>query len=418
MSAHRTIIASGLVGLVVALSLVALISLSGVPPVRQLPTSVVTSEASTVQTTSSSAQSNTPSTTTSAQTTVSTSESSSVSTTATSSQGQASAGQGVLSVLMTDPPHVQTGVTAIYAYYIGLAVHGAQGWTTVAVAGEIELIGTVNVAQTLASANLPAGSYDQVTLELTSALVTYEGVNYTAIVQGGHLTIRILGGTVVSASQPAAALIDVQPIVMNVGSESSPQFVLWAEARAFPVPSAQVSETTGTEGYRFSLKGLDWWDNDQNVANVALAVSGISLSANSLGLTVADSGTSGTWLKLVIVSEANPTLGITGEDSVPSAMIGTAVFVVLDNGTLVQFVPILHISMPMAGGESQASVLDDLRMAGYNLTAGSTVHLSYSGTIELSFGVIAQPSGINSGQTYWVTVVGDNTISSTQVTAS
>ena len=198
---------------------------------------------------------------------------------------------------MTDPPHVPTGVTAIYAYYISLAVHGERGWTTVSMAGEIELMGTVDVAQTLASANMPAGSYDQISLELTSALVTYEGVNYTAIVQGGHLTIRIQGGAIVSASQPAAALIDIQPIVMNVGSESSPQFVLWAEARAFPVPSAQISESTGTEGSRFSLQGLGWWGNDQNTANTAIAVSGVSLSANSLGLTVADTATSGTWLK-------------------------------------------------------------------------------------------------------------------------
>jgi hypothetical protein len=320
--------------------------------------------------------------------------------------------------LITDPPHVPTGVTAIYAYYIGLAAHGGQGWTTMAVAGEIELLGTVNVAQTLASANLPAGSYDQVSLELTSAFVTYEGVNYTAIVQGGHLTIKILGDTVVSASQPAAALIDIQPVVVNVGSESSPQFVLWAEARAFPVPSTQVSATTGTEGYRFSLRGLDWWDNDENTANTALAISGVSLSATSLILTVGDTGTSSTWLKLVVVSVANPTLGITGADSVPSAITGTAVFVILNNRTLIQFMPILHISMPMAGGESQTSVLDALRMAGYNLTAGSSVHLSYSGSIELSFGVFTQANGINSGSTYWVTVIGDNTISSTEVTAS
>ena len=414
MSAPRRIIASGLVGLIVALSLVALIAISGVPPVRQFSTSSVTAQGGSVETTSVS----TSTSQTGVPTSVPTAETGTTVTTTTSSQGQASGAQGVLSLLMTDPPHVPTGVTAIYAYYIGLAVHGAQGWTTVAVAGEIELLGTVNVAQTLASTNLPGGRYDQVTFELTSALVTYEGTNYTAIVQGGHLTIRIQGDTLVTASQPAATLIDVQPIVMNVGTESNPQFVLWAEARAFPVPSAQVSETTATQGYRFSLKGLDWWDSDVNMANTALALSGVSLSANSLSLNVADTGTSGTWLKLVAVSEANPTLGITGEDSVPSAMIGAAVFVILDNGSLIQFVPILHISMPMAGGENQASVLDALRTAGYNLTAGSSAHLSYSGTIELSFGVFAQPSGISSGQTYWVTVVGDNVISSTEVTAT
>jgi hypothetical protein len=309
-------------------------------------------------------------------------------------------------------------VTAIYAYYIGLAVHGAQGWTAVVAAGDIELMGTVNVAQTLASASIPAGSYDQVRLELTSALVTYNGVNYTAIVQGGHLTIKIAGGIPVSATQPAATLIDAQPIVMNVGSASSPQFILWAEARAFPVPSAQMTETMGTEGNRFSLKGLDWWGNDEAMANATLAVSGMSLSASSLGLTVADEGTTGTWLKLVVVSEVNPAMGIMREDSVPSAMTGSAVFVVLDNGTLAQFKPLLHVSMPMMSGESQTSVLDVLQSAGYNLTAGSSVHLSYSGSIELSFGIFDQPSGISSGTSYWVTVIGDNTISSTQVTAS
>jgi hypothetical protein len=248
--------------------------------------------------------------------------------------------------------------------------------------------------------------------------VTYNGANYTAIVQGGHLTIRIAGNTVVSATQPAAALIDIQPLVMNVGSGSSPQFVIWAEARAFPIPAAEVNDAIGREGYRFSLSGLRWWNNDEGQANASLALSGVSLSANSLGLTVTDKGTAGTWLKLVVVSEVSPILGISKEDSVPSMITGSAVFVVLDNGTVVQFAPLLHVSMPMVSVESQTSVLDVLRSAGYNLTAGASVHLSYSGSIQLSFGLFAQPSGISSGTTYWVTVVGDNTISSTEVTAS
>ena len=322
---------------------------------------------------------------------------------------------------MTDPPHVPAGVTAVYAYYYGLAVHGPQGWTKVAAPGAIELMGTVNVAQTLASANIPTGSYDQVRFKLTSAQVTYNGVNYTAtVVQGDYLTIRITQNIVVSGSQPAAALIDIQPMVMNVGDKSSPQFVLWAEAKAFPVPSAQVSEAIGREGYRLSLRGLDWWDNDETQANVSLAVSGVSLSSDSLSLAVADGGTTGTWLKLVVVSQANPTLGISGDDSVPSAITGSAVFVILSNGTLVQFAPLLplHTSMPMVRFENQTSVLDVLLTAGYNLTAGSSVHLSYSGSIQLSFGLFAQPDGIVAGTTYWVTIVGDNTIASTEVTGS
>lgn len=76
-----------------------------------------------------------------------------------------------------------------------------------------------------------------------------------------------------------------------------------------------------------------------------------------------------------------------------------------------------HLSGTNLAVGSQILVLDALRTAGYNLTAGCSVDVSYSDSIELSFR-IAQSSGINSGQVYWVTIVGDNTISSTQVTAS
>ncbi|HUI23080.1 MAG TPA: DUF4382 domain-containing protein [Nitrososphaerales archaeon] len=409
MSARRKVVASGVLGLLIAISAVTVISLSGVPPVRPLSNSGTTSQGGSPETSSTTLTSNTGG---------SSGQESSAVTTTGPSQGQASGEQGVISVLVTDPPHVPAGVSAIYAYYIGLAVHRAQGWTTVMVAGEIELMGTVNVAQTLASANIPAGSYDQVKFDLTSALVTYNGANYTASVEGGHLAIRILGGAIVSSSQPSAALIDIQPMVVNVGSQTSPQFVLWAEARAFPVPQSQITATMRTEGNRFPLRGLSWWLNDENMANATLAVSGVSLSASSLNLTVADIGTTGTMLKLVVVSEATQTAGMMEDGSVPSAITGTAVFVVLANGTMAQFVPLLHVSLPMMSGESQTSVLDVLRSPGYNLTAGSSIQLSYSGSIELSFGLFAQPNGITSGNAYRITVVGDNTIASTEVTAT
>ena len=410
MSAIRTVAASGLLALLLALSVVALISLSGVPPVRLSSTSSTTSQGVAVETTSAGAQT--------APTTVSTSEETSTFASMTSSQGQASGNQGVLSVLITDPPRVPTGVTAIYVYYIGLAVHDARGWTTIMVAGDVELMGTVDMAQTLASTSIPTGSYDAVRFDLTSALVTYEGVNYTAIVQGGKLTIQMAGDAVVSSSQPAAALVDVQSTIVNVGSRSSPQFVLWADARAFPVPSAQVSQEVETEGHRLSLSGVGWWENDRMITNATLRLSGVSLSTNDLRLTVSNVGSSGTWLKMVVVTPANSSVGMAGEYSIPSVVTGSAVFVVLGNGTLVQFLPLLHVSMPMLSGESQASVLDALSMAGYNLTAGASLHLSYSGSIELSFGLVVLPRGITSGTSYWVTVIGDNAVTSNLVTAT
>ena len=232
------------------------------------------------------------------------------------------------------------------------------------------------------------------------------------------MTVEIMGGARVSNTQAAAALIDIQPTVINVGTSSGPQFVLWAEARAFQVPSDQAGGDVETEGHMFSLKGVGWWDNDETMANASLQMSQVSLSANSLSLTVTDTGSSWAWLKLVVVSQVSQTLGITGEDSVPSEVTGAAVFVVLPNGTLTQFMPLLHISTPMIRGESQTSVFDALLMAGYNLTAGASTNLSYSGSVELSFGLFSEPQGVVSGTTYWVTVLGANAVTSTQVTAT
>jgi len=402
VSNSRTVAASGVAALLIALSIIALISLSGVPAARLSSTSSSgTPSGGTVLTT---------------ETTLSPNEGGSTITSTSSSQGQESENQGVISVLMTDPPRVPAGLTAIYAYYIGLAVHGAGGWTTVMVAGEIELMGTVDVAQTLASATVPAGTYDAVRFNLSSAVVTYEGVNYTAVVQGDQLTVRIGGGTVVSPSQQAAAIIDMQPTIVNMGTSSGPQFILWANARAFPVPPTQVNEGIEVEGHRLSLTGIGWWDNDMAQASASLQLSAVSLSVNSLGITVADTGSTGTSVRMVVVSDENLSMGITDENPVPDQVIGSAVFVVLKNGTMIQFHPLLHISTPQSG-DSQSSAYDALQMAGYNLSAGASVHFSYSGTINLSFGLVTLPKGITSGTTYWVTVIGDDAVTSTQVTA-
>jgi len=402
VSSSKTVALSGLVGLILAMSVVALILLSGVPPAR-------------LGTTSPQGGSGEAATSTSTEGVI---ETSTIGPSTASSQGQASGGPGTLSVLLTDPPRVPNGVSAVYIYYIGLAVHGDDGWTTVQQAGAIELLGTVNQALTLSSTTVPAGTYDSIRFEVSAAEVTYQGNNHSAIVQGGRLTVEIIGGARVSSTQAAAALIDIQPTVINVGTSSSPQFVLWAEARAFQVPSDQAGGGVETEGHMFNLKGNGWWDNDETMAEASLQLSQVSLSSNSLSLTAADTGSSWTWLKMVIVSQTSQPLGITGEDSVPTEVTGTAVFVILPNGTLVQFMPLLHVSMPMIQGESQMSVFDALLMAGYNLSGGASVHLSYSGSVELSFGLLSQPQSVVSGVTYWVTVLGANAVTSVQVTAT
>ena len=391
----RSVVTSGLAALLISLSLIALIGLSGTPPL-----------ATTSTTSGSPSQEIAKTTTTSGSPTPS-----------TSTTQASSPSQGTLAIMLTDPPRVPAGVTAVYVCYSDLSVHGPMGWSTIKAQGEIEVLGTVNVGETLASSSLPEGSYDRVSFNVASALITYNGANYTAFVQGGQLAAKIAGGALVSAPQPAAAIIDIQPVVVNVGGTISPRFVLWAEAMAFPVPSGQVHPALVVEGYRQSLAGQGWWDDDLRTANASLRLSAVTLSSSSLNLKVADVGTFGTRLKMVVVSATNLQVETTGEGSVPAEVTGTAVLTVLPNGSLVQFRPLLHISMPYISGENQSSVFDALFMAGYNMSAGTAVGLSYSGTIALSFGLLTSSLGITGGTNYWVTVIGDNVVASTQVTA-
>jgi hypothetical protein len=137
-----------------------------------------------------------------------------------------------------------------------------------------------------------------------------------------------------------------------------------------------------------------------------------------MSLSMENTGAVDAHLRLVIVSSVSPIA--TGETtaSVPSDMTGSAVFVILPNGTLVQFVPRLHMASPYVRTENQSSIVGFLLTSGYNLTAGGTATFSYSGAITLGFGILTQAQPVSQGNSYWITVIGDEAIASIEVTAS
>ena len=67
-------------------------------------------------------------------------------------------------MLLTDPPTVPNGTTAVYVTYSGLAVHIAgagnnSGWHVLNAQGSIDLMSIINVSQTIASANIQSGRF-------------------------------------------------------------------------------------------------------------------------------------------------------------------------------------------------------------------------------------------------------------------
>ena len=385
MSASRKLALSGLAGTVLAVVLIVLASMTGGTTVLRT---------STVSTTTASGNSQ-----------------------ATETSSAAGPGQGAISVLITDPPRVPSGVTAVYAYYSGVWVHGRGGWVSLNTSGVVELMGTVNFGMTLSSKDLPVGTYDFIRFNITSATVTFQGKNYSALVQSGFLALGIRGGVAVSNSQAAAAIIDIQPVAINAGSSTSPQFILRPYAVAFSIPSSQVSPQMLRLGYRLDLRGLQWWDDDQLAASANLQVSNAALSSSSLNLTLKNAGSDEVHVRLVVISGASPSPIASLQNSVPTGMLDSAVFVVFPNGTMVQFTPLLHLPLFMQGANQSSSFIGYLLRGGYNLTADSSVGLSYRGQVFLGFGDISGRTVV-SGSSYWVTVIGDETVSSVEVTAS
>ena len=152
-------------------------------------------------------------------------------TTTTVSPVTSVSGTGTLAVLLTDPPTVPNGTTAVYVTYSGLAVHisGAannSGWHVLNAQGQINLMSIINVSQTIASADIQSGVFDRLAFNITSATVTFSDKNYSAylIYQDHTLVVPIVGGITITNGQTSAAVIDLTPTVLLLGDPSSPAF--------------------------------------------------------------------------------------------------------------------------------------------------------------------------------------------------
>jgi Domain of unknown function (DUF4382) len=332
-----------------------------------------------------------------------------------------SSGQGSLSVLLTDPPNVPAGVTAVYVNYANLQAHvsdagNSSGWTTIQSAGSIELLSTVNVSQTLSSANISSGTYNFLRFNITSAMVTYNGQNYTAFVPSAELKVPIVGGVKVNDSSASAAIIDISPTVLNIGSQSNVEFIIRPVAVAYPVPSSGVTTQVREHGYRMSLGGLSWWAQIEQRYTANLTISSASLTSTSLNVSVTNTGGGNTSLRLVTVSPLVSGF-MAGEmhDRVPTGIGSSAVFVVLSNGSLVQIQGFMHAMEPDTGSVYGAL----FNATGFLLAPGDSATFSYNGTITFGFlGLFLGQSsgGPVSGQQYLVTVIGDQSLASFVVT--
>ncbi|MFI5404778.1 MAG: hypothetical protein ACHQYR_03520 [Candidatus Gagatemarchaeaceae archaeon] len=321
---------------------------------------------------------------------------------------------GSVSILLTDPPTVPEGVSAVYISYSNLALHlttlGDSGWVNVEGHGTIDTMGLVNLSQTISTGNVPSGRYNLLEFNITSAKVKFLGTNYSATVNSGKLMVPIIGGLEVNSSTTAAALVDIQPTVLNLGNASNPNFVITTGAKALQLPQGEVVQSLKHVGHQSSMEGQDWFHSFVSNHSDNLTISGLSLSTHSFSFSASNPGTDSIVIRMVILTATSP-----GERSGSAlASVGNSVvFAVGSDGSL-------HLlgagSMNSNHGEGNENDAVDsvLSSDGYQLTGGASATFTYSGTIAS----MMSSGGILSGATYYVVIMGSHTLALETVKSS
>ena len=416
MSTKRNVIMTGVTTFVVAMIIIATLSIGGFGPQPPNTTSSSTGTSTTTNPTSSTTSTPSTTSTVTSSTTYTTTPTTTYTTTTTTTVPKT---EGVLSIQLTDPPILPDGVTAVYINYSNIAIHVAlanetHGWVEVNSEGTLNLTDLIDISQTISSVKIESGKYNLLRFNITSAIVTYEGKNYTAFVRTGQLKMPIIGGIEVTDSKPTTTIIDIQPTVFNIGSKSNPEFIISAVAKAYPVPENEEKPEMHRIGYRMGLVNKEWWNKLKGNFPRQIEVTSASLSQKSLEVAVKNTGSENVKLKLVIVSQL---LAIPqGEDKPVTTPIftGATVFVIGEDGSLKPIILVLE----KASAEEHAQTIFESK--GYDLNVGSTVKLAYNEEIVFGFGlrVGEEPYHIISGAKYSITIVGDGVLARTTVVAS
>jgi hypothetical protein len=313
-------------------------------------------------------------------------------------------GSGTLAIMGTDPAVASSGVSdatmaysSVYAHQAGYSM--ASGWTQVSGSGTMDLMASQGTAQTLASSNVSATTYDAFRFNVDSCKVVYHGQTYAATVASTTLTAVSQSKVQVNSTSKAAAVVDLRTFIENTANGSNPQFVFSATAMATSVPPQSGALVSLQIGATVDLSSQAWWSSFVTETSTNLNVASATLTGGSFSLELQNSGSANAEVQEIIITPVSTS--VLASLSLPSSLSGSAVFTVSGTGS-VQQSSSFQASALLGGGAAVAS--------------GSSATLNYSGNISSNQSI--QAAGIVAGQQYIVTCIGANTYTSTTVVAS
>lgn len=331
---------------------------------------------------------------------------------ATGPTGSTQGATGKVSIMLTDPPVLPAGVTAVYISYSGISLHifdqSSNDWFNVKVAGTVDILKLINVSKTIAVADVPANTYDQVKVNISSVQAVYNGRNYSVSIDRNEIVSVINGYVNVYASTNVSILIDIQTTLLNTNSESSPNFVFTASAWSAELP-VHAQSAISRVGQSTNLTNAPWFNTFRKSYSANITITSASLSSNEISVTVKNIGNASTTLKLLLLSPSvfsmvqNPPRM---SPMVIPAFLVAEVFTILPNGTLA---PLPFIQGQVCSDAATCSLLPVSNSTGYLLEPGASVVLTY-----VSHGNTILP-GYPTVSEYIITVIGTGSVASTTV---
>jgi hypothetical protein len=281
--------------------------------------------------------------------------------------------KGTLVVLVHDPPNFPSGVSAVYLSYSELSIRSSSNphhWIALNQSGTLDLVSIVNFTRTVASVKLPFGTFDELGMNVSSAIITYHGKNYTSLVEQGNFVAQIPSGLRIDQEHlNAGTLFDISPTVIVHGGSTSPSFVLVPAASVFLVPD-ELLQLFAQVGSEENSTTESWLANDEMLYNQSLlSITVETMTNSSLTISVANSGNSSSMIESFFITLNDTFSGTDGLSTDNSSLV----FGVLSNGTLVPLLP-----------DQAVSDLEAQYDVGYNLTSGAVANFTYFGPIPPS----------------------------------
>ncbi|MDE1851314.1 MAG: DUF4382 domain-containing protein [Candidatus Micrarchaeota archaeon] len=212
---------------------------------------------------------------------------------------------GLVTLQLTDPPHVPDGTSSLVINYSSVQVHfEGSGWTSLSASGSMNLMSLVNFSRIMATLNAPLNStIDNVRFNITGASITIGNATYPVTLPSRQVNVSVHAETRSNAT--TNLLMDMSPTVATVVTNTSTVFVMVPSLRAVIVygNTSSRANATASVGKTEALNHTVRRALDDARPNITITGAEIVSSGNStrISVTVKDNSNSSVQLKHVLV---------------------------------------------------------------------------------------------------------------------